>query len=71
VSLSVYVWALRVVVGDAEKVTDDLREVGLAPKSVSRCEGGGWGGGWDALDGGWVGCEICTAHGEVFGLGHL
>jgi hypothetical protein len=36
---SVYVWALRSVAGDAEKVTEDLREAGLVPKSVSRCEG--------------------------------
>jgi hypothetical protein len=33
---SVYLWVLRSVAGDAEKVTDDLREAGLIPKSVSR-----------------------------------
>lgn len=33
---SVYLWVLRAVAGDAEKVTDDLREAGLIPKSVSR-----------------------------------
>ena len=36
-SASVFVWALRSIAGDAEKVTDDLREAGLIPKSVSRC----------------------------------
>jgi len=35
-SPSLFLWALRAVAGDAEKVTDDLREAGLVPKSVSR-----------------------------------
>lgn len=33
---SLFLWVLRAVAGDAEKVTDDLREAGLVPKSVSR-----------------------------------
>jgi hypothetical protein len=32
-----FLWVLTAVAGGAEKVTDDLREAGLIPKSVSRC----------------------------------
>jgi hypothetical protein len=44
---SVHLWVLRAVAGDAEKVTDDLREAGLIPKSVSRYV-------WMLLRGCWV-----------------